>query len=86
MGTLRSSQLEVFVRGHWYWVGAALDETSLTLHTLDPENDPNSVGTRRPAPGLAGEQRFVRIVKQDGSGLGVSIQGGADNGRPIVIR
>lgn len=84
MGTLRSAQLEVLVRGHWYWVGASLDETSLTLRTPDPENDPNT--SNRPGQGLENEVRFVRIVKKDGSGLGISIQGGSDNNRAIVIR
>jgi hypothetical protein len=28
----------------------------------------------------------VRILKQEGQGLGISIQGGAEGGRPIVIR
>ncbi|CAD5210008.1 unnamed protein product [Bursaphelenchus xylophilus] len=83
MGTLRSSQLEVLVQGHWYWVAASLDETSLTLRTLDPESDPNT--SNRPAPGAENEPRFVRIQKTDGNGLGISITGGAENGRPIVI-
>lgn len=34
---------------------------------------------------IAGEKRFVRIVKQDANGLGVSIKGGRENKMPILI-
>ena len=60
-----------------------LDETALTLATLDAaaiEEPPTAIGGSLPT-----EKRHVRIVKHE-AGLGISVQGGADNGRPIVIR
>ncbi|KAI6241291.1 hypothetical protein M3Y99_00354600 [Aphelenchoides fujianensis] len=72
MSSLRSSHLEVLVQGQWQTVSVSLDETALTNPLLPMEN----------------EKRVVRVVKQDGAGLGISIQGGADGttSRPIVIR
>lgn len=89
MGSLRSSQLEVLLDGcEWHRVSVALDETALTLSPLgsglysgDDSLIPISATTL-----LNAEKRFVRVLKPEGSGLGISIQGGADNGRPIVIR
>jgi hypothetical protein len=67
MGTLRTSQLDVLVQGQWHRVAAALDETALTLGTLDLADD-NYQGT---IP-LENEKRLVRVVKQEGTGLGIS--------------
>ncbi|KAI1708179.1 PDZ domain (Also known as DHR or GLGF) domain-containing protein [Ditylenchus destructor] len=99
MGTLRTSQLEVLIDGYeWIKVMASLDETALTLA---PQGDGfmpmsgedgfaggNVPSTAQPGPSSAvwnGEKRFVRVIKPEGHGLGISIQGGADNERPIVI-
>lgn len=80
MGTLRSSQLDVLVDNEWHRVSAVLDETAITLSTYsDGFIDEPSTAWRGP------EKRLIRVVKQEGSGLGISIQGGADNNRPIVI-
>jgi hypothetical protein len=84
---LHQSQLEVLIDGfEWICVSATLDETALTL---SPPSDgflkvedgirPTVVG------GWNMEKRVVRVIKQEGHGLGLSIQGGADNGKPIVI-
>jgi len=81
MGTLRTSQLDVLVNGQWNRVAAALDETALTLGLLDID-DGFENNSQIP---METEKRLVRVVKQDGTGLGISIQGGADNSRPIVI-
>lgn len=71
MGTLRTSQLDVLVNGHWERVAAALDETAITLGILDAEDGYDSSA---PAP-LETEKRLVRVIKQEGTGLGISIQG-----------
>lgn len=60
-----------------------LDETTIVLspYTDGFVVDPSAWNGIRP-----GEKRNVRVVKQEGSGLGISIQGGSENNRPIVIR
>ncbi|KAL3118612.1 hypothetical protein niasHT_009319 [Heterodera trifolii] len=95
VSSLRSSQLEVLVeRREWHRVNVSLEETALVLSPLGdgfvdlgaPSMEltdalaPN-IGTWNPNP----EKRFVRIHKQENQGLGISIQGGAEGGRPIVI-
>lgn len=82
MATLRNSQLEVLFNGEWHRIGASLDETALTL---SPLND-GFVAGDDPAAVYGSEKRTVKIIKHEGNGLGISIQGGAENGRPIVIR
>lgn len=34
---------------------------------------------------MAADKRMVRIVKQEGHGLGISIKGGRENKMPIII-
>uniref|UniRef100_A0A915DI28 PDZ domain-containing protein n=1 Tax=Ditylenchus dipsaci TaxID=166011 RepID=A0A915DI28_9BILA len=93
MGTLRSSQLEVLVDGcEWHRVSATLDETALCLSPVGDGFMPVADVPFAPMPTTAAaaaawsaEKRFVRVVKPEGHGLGISIQGGADNDRPIVI-
>lgn len=82
MSTLRTSQIDVLVQGKWHRVAAALDETAITLGLLDADDGYDA----NPPMLLETEKRLVRVVKQEGTGLGISIQGGADNSRPIVIR
>lgn len=68
--------------GQWHKVAVALDETAITLGLLDADDGfDNNVSIP-----MESEKRLVRVVKQEGTGLGISIQGGADNSRPIVIR
>uniref|UniRef100_A0A914EQ37 Syntrophin-1 n=1 Tax=Acrobeloides nanus TaxID=290746 RepID=A0A914EQ37_9BILA len=82
MAMLRSSQLDVLIDNEWHQVTASLDETALVLSTYTDGflDEPSSWGGNRP-----GEKRLIRVVKQEGSGLGISIQGGSENSRPIVI-
>uniref|UniRef100_A0A914I977 Syntrophin n=1 Tax=Globodera rostochiensis TaxID=31243 RepID=A0A914I977_GLORO len=95
VSSLRSSQLEVLVeRREWHRVNVSLEETALVLSPLgdgfvdlgDPSMEQtdalsSNLGPWNPNP----EKRFVRILKQENQGLGISIQGGAEGGRPIVI-
>ncbi|KAI6225947.1 hypothetical protein M3Y95_00750600 [Aphelenchoides besseyi] len=83
MGSMRNSTLEVLVQSQWHTVNALLDETAITLGSVEAADD--SFANMPMA--MENEKRHVRIVKQEGSGLGISIQGGADNSnsRPIVI-
>uniref|UniRef100_A0AC35TIM4 PDZ domain-containing protein n=1 Tax=Rhabditophanes sp. KR3021 TaxID=114890 RepID=A0AC35TIM4_9BILA len=75
MASLRSSPLEILLDNEWFKVNASLDETALTL---SPHNDTSQEN-------WSTEKRFVRVMKQDGNGLGVSIKGGADINMPIFI-
>lgn len=89
MGSLRSSQLEVLLDGcEWHRFTAALDETALTLSLIDSGLfGGEDLNIPPPATSVVTvEKRFIRVLKPEGSGLGISIQGGADNGRPVVIR
>uniref|UniRef100_A0A915HEW1 Syntrophin n=1 Tax=Romanomermis culicivorax TaxID=13658 RepID=A0A915HEW1_ROMCU len=52
---------------------------------IDDRNSPNSIFNQPPTDNVANEKRIVRIVKQDNSGLGISIKGGKENKMPILI-
>lgn len=54
----------------------AASATSATSAVSDSPSAPENI---------AGEKRFVRIVKQDNNGLGISIKGGRENKMPILI-
>ncbi len=71
---VRSAFLELLLDDEqWHRVNVTLDETALIIASeLDSD--------------LATERRQVRVVKHDGSGLGISIKGGRDNNMPILIR
>jgi hypothetical protein len=91
VSSLRSSQLEVLVdRCEWHRVVVSLEETALVLSPLGDgfvDLGPSAAAELPLASGAwNAEKRFVRILKQEGQGLGISIQGGAEGGRPIVIR
>jgi len=84
MGTFRNP-IEVLLDGcEWRQVNATLDETSLVLAPLS--DGFISEDFKQPSAATwSNEKRFVKIVKQEGHGLGISIQGGADSGKPIII-
>lgn len=64
MASVRGSFLDVYIAGEWVKVCATLDETALTLSApADADH------------GQGADIRTVRIVKHDGSGLGISIKG-----------
>ncbi|KAK6105998.1 Syntrophin-1 [Brugia pahangi] len=74
MASVRGSFLDVYIDGEWVKVCATLDETALTLSVpADADH------------GQGADIRTVRIVKHDGSGLGISIKGGRDNDMPVII-
>jgi len=50
----------------------AADSLTRGRHTQPPEN-------------IAGRKRRVRLLKEDGNGLGISIKGGRENKMPILI-
>ena len=74
---VRSSFLEVLVDDQWHTFEASLDETALTLAPCNEQFFDETFGNQK---------RNVRIVKEDGGGLGISILGGTENGMPIMIR
>jgi len=88
--SLRNSQLEVLVDHYeWHRVNVALEETALILSPLSDgfvDLGPTAPDLPISSGAWNAEKRFVRIIKQEGQGLGISIQGGAESGRPIVIR
>lgn len=89
MSTLRNSQLEVLIDGcEWHRINAILDETALVL-TIDETNIGSKFNYNEKhfhTASTSFSKRIVRITKKTGHGLGISIQGGIDTGRPITIR
>lgn len=75
MESLRGPYMDILICDDWHKICATLDETALVLSLPTDSNFNASSETRR-----------VRIVKHDGSGLGISIKGGRDNNMPILIR
>ncbi|KAK7115468.1 beta-1-syntrophin-like [Littorina saxatilis] len=97
-GVPRSGSFEVFIRQQWCPVSVTLNEDSLTLTlTEHPEQisafngslDASSHGYVNGSPempeNIAGQKRFVRVVKEEQNGLGISIKGGKENRMPILI-
>ncbi|VDN51756.1 unnamed protein product [Dracunculus medinensis] len=74
MESLRGPYMDILICDDWHKICATLDETALVLSLPTDSNFNASSETRR-----------VRIVKHDGSGLGISIKGGRDNNMPILI-
>lgn len=77
--TLRSAYLEVLIDGHeWHRVGASLDETALILASLNDGFTAGGGESELPLPlnfaAASYEKRFVRVIKPEGQGLGISIQ------------
>uniref|UniRef100_A0A1I8BRX7 PDZ domain-containing protein n=1 Tax=Meloidogyne hapla TaxID=6305 RepID=A0A1I8BRX7_MELHA len=91
--TLRNSQLEVLIdNNEWHKVNVSLEETFIVFTPIgDGFVDqfgqvPGGLPEAAAASGVwNAEKRFVRIIKREGEGIGISIQGGAEAGRPIVI-
>uniref|UniRef100_A0AC34QXH8 Syntrophin n=1 Tax=Panagrolaimus sp. JU765 TaxID=591449 RepID=A0AC34QXH8_9BILA len=73
---VRSSFLELWVDGQWHTFDASLEETALTLMPCNEQFIDETFGAQK---------RNVRIVKEDGGGLGISIMGGSENLMPIMI-
>lgn len=91
VSSLRSSQLEVLIdHCEWHRINVTLEESSLVLSPLGDGfvelGSHQQLSSRLPDTTWNPEKRFVRILKQETQGLGISIQGGAEGGRPIVIR
>lgn len=74
---IRNSFLEVLVDEQWQTFDASLDETALTLAPCNEQFAGDTFGAKK---------RNVRVVKEEGGGLGISILGGTENGTPIMIR
>lgn len=88
----RTGFLEVLVKNEWYKVQVTLQceslaitltDSSLALDNGAPPNGLDRDGNQQiPA---SYPKRKVRIVKEDGAGLGISIKGGRENSMPILI-
>ena len=83
----RSGRLDVFARGKWHDAHVTLTAVSVTVDLLgsfeedtDDEDPRLSNGNHVPEG-----KRVVRVVKEDGKGLGISIKGGRENRMPIII-
>lgn len=69
-----------------------LDNSGLTNGSSDqlkqrlnsPSNSPPVPSDTLPES-IAGQKRFVRVVKEEQNGLGISIKGGRENKMPILI-
>lgn len=88
----------MFIRQQWCSVSVTLNEESLTLTlTENPEQTNSYNGTLEASchgyvnggpelpESIAGQKRFVRVVKEEQNGLGISIKGGKENRMPILI-
>uniref|UniRef100_A0AC35FC70 Syntrophin n=1 Tax=Panagrolaimus sp. PS1159 TaxID=55785 RepID=A0AC35FC70_9BILA len=73
---IRNSFLEVLVDEQWQTFDASLDETALTLAPCNEQFMDETFGAKK---------RNVRVVKEEGGGLGISILGGTENNTPIMI-
>ncbi len=90
MGSLaRSGYLELLTRQQWHRISVTVDETALVLSMDEGQQVGTSTDEGRSMASVPEsvmtEKRIVRIVKQDGNGLGISIKGGRENKMPIVI-
>lgn len=91
MNILRNSQVEVLIDGcEWHRINAILNETALILSidetSIESKLNLNYNEKNFYASNALLTKRIVRITKKNRHGLGISIQGGADTGRPIIIR
>ena len=87
----RTGFLEVLVKNEWYKVQVTLQDESLAITLTDssitatdnnqPSNGLDRDGNQQPSY----PKRKVRIVKEDGAGLGISIKGGRENSMPILV-
>ncbi|XP_046361241.1 beta-1-syntrophin-like isoform X1 [Haliotis cracherodii] len=96
-GIARSGTFEVYIRQQWCGVDVTLNEESLTLTLTE---NPEQAGAINGAPdsrqglangspempeSIAGQKRFVKVIKEETNGLGISIKGGKENKMPILI-
>lgn len=87
--SLRNSQLEVLVDGReWHRMDVSLEDTALVLSPVGDGFVDVMAGAvaNETSPNWIAQKRTVRIVKREEQGLGISIQGGAEGGKPIIIR
>ena len=96
----RSGLLEVYIRQQWCRVSVTLSDEFLLL-SLDDKPDLNGLANLEKNDGtmdsnisadgnvqpeaLSGQKRIVRVIKEENSGLGISIKGGKENKMPILI-
>ncbi|XP_015910895.1 beta-1-syntrophin [Parasteatoda tepidariorum] len=90
--TSRTGLLEVYTRQQWQKVLVTLEEDCLSIsldESYEISNGPsNGLSDSEPPDipeSIANQKRVVRVVKQDNSGLGISIKGGKENKMPILI-
>lgn len=87
----RTGMLEVYTHQQWQKVLVTLEEDFLSIsldENYELSNGPsNGLSDSEPPdiPESANQKRVVRVVKQDNSGLGISIKGGKENKMPILI-
>lgn len=89
-----SGNLQLYVRQQWCAVRVSLGENfmSLTLdeQTIESTADADSLQRQlrsapQPPENITGHKRRVRLCKENGNGLGISIKGGRENKMPILI-
>lgn len=79
---IRKGRLQLLSRSKWYDVDVTLTSKSLVI-TLVHENFNDDVNGDESK--WRDERRVVRVVKEPGCGLGISIKGGRENRMPIII-
>lgn len=80
----RSGRLDVFSRGKWYDAHVTLTQSCVTIDLLGSFEGDEDARLSNGNDSLD-ERRVVRVVKEDGKGLGISIKGGRENRMPVLI-
>ena len=94
----RTGRLDVLSRGKWHDAHVSLSSVSITIDLLGSfdEDEATVSGGSQTGSGhglcngngngsFLDHKRTVRVIKQDGKGLGISIKGGRENRMPILI-
>jgi hypothetical protein len=91
----RSGQLEIYLRETWIKVNVRLNDDSLCISPDEPALDSmpgqDSLIASYPTPdentpdSVSNQKRYVKVIKEDVGGLGISIKGGKENNMPILI-
>ncbi|CAG5136230.1 unnamed protein product [Candidula unifasciata] len=99
-GMPRSGAFEVYIRQQWCPVSVTLNEESVTLTLTENPDQANGNGTHGPPvdaghglvngsadlpESITGQKRYVKVIKEEQHGLGISIKGGKENRMPILI-
>lgn len=84
----RSGRLDVWSRGKWYDALLTLTDSCLTIDLMgsfETQEDDDARNGLSNGNDPLDQKRVVRVVKEEGKGLGISIKGGRENRMPVLI-